>query len=50
MAILVFVTAALLANMNLSAWKTEKKEKKKIGDQMNCCYGFNRSIEYVDIH
>ena len=34
---------ASLANMNLGAWKIEKKEKKKVGGETSCCYGFNRS-------
>ena len=42
MTILVFV--ALLANMNLSKWEIEKKEKKKVGGETSCCYGFNKSI------
>ena len=29
--------------MNLGAWKIEKKEKKKVGGETSCCYGFNRS-------
>ena len=32
--------------MNLCAWKIEKKEKKKVGGEMSCCYGFNRSTRY----
>ena len=29
--------------MNLGTWEIEKKEKKKVGGETSCCYGFNRS-------